>query len=110
MIRRPPKSTRTNTLFPYTTLFRSEDNNLLLFSTAARPVIEPGDSVIAFYPPEPPRQAAATRKGEDASEPPGADDGTPRQDRTRVAPGKSVSVSLDLGWRRRFKKKKHNKK
>src|SRR3546814_16994388 len=23
MIRRPPKSTRTNTLFPYTTLFRS---------------------------------------------------------------------------------------
>src|SRR3546814_13454848 len=25
MIRRPPRSTRTNTLFPYTTLFRSED-------------------------------------------------------------------------------------
>src|SRR3546814_16338941 len=24
MIRRPPRSTRTNTLFPYTTLFRSE--------------------------------------------------------------------------------------
>src|SRR3546814_13909470 len=45
-----------------------EDNNLLLFSTAARPVIEPGDSVIAFYPPEPPRQAAAKRKGADASE------------------------------------------
>src|SRR3546814_10618045 len=26
MIRRPPRSTRTDTLFPYTTLFRSEDH------------------------------------------------------------------------------------
>src|SRR3546814_20107444 len=26
MIRRPPKSTRTDTLFPYTTLFRSSNN------------------------------------------------------------------------------------
>src|SRR3546814_12266743 len=26
MIRRPPRSTRTDTLFPYTTLFRSSDN------------------------------------------------------------------------------------
>src|SRR3546814_15869746 len=28
MIRRPPRSTRTDTLFPYTTLFRSESNIL----------------------------------------------------------------------------------
>src|SRR3546814_18191061 len=27
MIRRPPRSTRTDTLFPYTTLFRSRANN-----------------------------------------------------------------------------------
>src|SRR3546814_8467064 len=27
MIRRPPRSTRTDTLFPYTTLFRSHDHN-----------------------------------------------------------------------------------
>src|SRR3546814_20784176 len=27
MIRRPPRSTRTDTLFPYTTLFRSCSNN-----------------------------------------------------------------------------------
>src|SRR3546814_19112924 len=27
MIRRPPRSTRTDTLFPYTTLFRSFSNN-----------------------------------------------------------------------------------
>src|SRR3546814_6107254 len=30
MIRRPPRSTRTDTLFPYTTLFRSELNAELL--------------------------------------------------------------------------------
>src|SRR3546814_9917176 len=29
MIRRPPRSTRTDTLFPYTTLFRSVDTQLL---------------------------------------------------------------------------------
>src|SRR3546814_6221619 len=29
MIRRPPRSTRTDTLFPYTTLFRSEGEALL---------------------------------------------------------------------------------
>src|SRR3546814_15994977 len=28
MIRRPPRSTRTDTLFPYTTLFRSQVRNL----------------------------------------------------------------------------------
>src|SRR3546814_12824435 len=28
MIRRPPRSTRTDTLFPYTTLFRSPDRSL----------------------------------------------------------------------------------
>src|SRR3546814_5920109 len=28
MIRRPPRSTRTDTLFPYTTLFRSNDDEL----------------------------------------------------------------------------------
>src|SRR3546814_6007279 len=27
MIRRPPRSTRTDTLFPYTTLFRSDDSS-----------------------------------------------------------------------------------
>src|SRR3546814_6834122 len=28
MIRRPPRATRTDTLFPYTTLFRSEDQRV----------------------------------------------------------------------------------
>src|SRR3546814_2291829 len=30
MIRRPPRSTRTDTLFPYTTLFRSEGRTMLV--------------------------------------------------------------------------------
>src|SRR3546814_3878131 len=32
MIRRPPRSTRTDTLFPYTTLFRSESLSFSAFS------------------------------------------------------------------------------
>src|SRR3546814_9277159 len=39
MIRRPPRSTRTDTLFPYTTLFRSPGFAFLTWS-AVRPVIE----------------------------------------------------------------------
>src|SRR3546814_4065358 len=30
MIRRPPRSTRTDTLFPYTTLFRSQNQGIVL--------------------------------------------------------------------------------
>src|SRR3546814_10722439 len=33
MIRRPPRSTRTDTLFPYTTLFRSHRKRVRFFST-----------------------------------------------------------------------------
>src|SRR3546814_10385217 len=32
MIRRPPRSTRTDTLFPYTTLFRSPNTSRLAFT------------------------------------------------------------------------------
>src|SRR3546814_12481747 len=32
MIRRPPRSTRTDTLFPYTTLFRSSENPTLFLT------------------------------------------------------------------------------
>src|SRR3546814_15795266 len=32
MIRRPPRSTRTDTLFPYTTLFRSIDGELQIIA------------------------------------------------------------------------------
>src|SRR3546814_13902226 len=36
MIRRPPRSTRTDTLFPYTTLFRSGDGASNPFQTVQR--------------------------------------------------------------------------
>src|SRR3546814_14584444 len=57
MIRRPPRSTRTDTLFPYTTLFRSRRLLRLLDErphhdqplTARREVDRPGDAVTARY-------------------------------------------------------------
>src|SRR3546814_9205582 len=42
MIRRPPRSTRTDTLFPYTTLFRSARDELG-FEVAARDKLDPVD-------------------------------------------------------------------
>src|SRR3546814_8220771 len=39
MIRRPPRSTRTDTLFPYTTLFRSQDRG----GGIAQPPAQPDD-------------------------------------------------------------------
>src|SRR3546814_8730328 len=44
MIRRPPRSTRTDTLFPYTTLFRSRQ---LRRRSGRDHVIQTGDRVLA---------------------------------------------------------------
>src|SRR3546814_8107877 len=38
MIRRPPRSTRTDTLFPYTTLFRSQGQTAVLVAVDGKPV------------------------------------------------------------------------
>src|SRR3546814_2518869 len=40
MIRRPPRSTRTDTLFPYTTLFRSQRNPHLSAFAADTPPLD----------------------------------------------------------------------
>src|SRR3546814_16716270 len=40
MILRPPRSTRTDTLFPYTTLCRSPDDTVSVIDVAANRVIE----------------------------------------------------------------------
>src|SRR3546814_2961625 len=50
MIRRPPRSTRTDTLFPYTTLFRSQQIEIAalrgpLVPGAAEPVQASGDGL-----------------------------------------------------------------
>src|SRR3546814_8651846 len=39
MIRRPPRSTRTDTLFPYTTLFRSQGDRATVTASPAPPTI-----------------------------------------------------------------------
>src|SRR3546814_3377396 len=46
MIRRPPRSTRTDTLFPYTTLFRSDRprRRRILGRAPAHPVSRPADA------------------------------------------------------------------
>src|SRR3546814_18160178 len=54
MIRRPPRSTRTDTLFPYTTLFRS----------AHEPDHQPGPGshAVCFPPPPPPDSKGGERR------------------------------------------------
>src|SRR3546814_3494230 len=65
MIRRPPRSTRTDTLFPYTTLFRSP-------ARSARTALPPAPSRLTGSgtapPGSPPRSAAPARSEEHTSE------------------------------------------
>src|SRR3546814_12200403 len=49
MIRRPPRSTRTDTLFPYTTLFRSPDERLLTIEDTRELVVEHRNVVHMVY-------------------------------------------------------------
>src|SRR3546814_13884263 len=119
MIRRPPRSTRTDTLFPYTTLFRSD---LGVGGNEARPQrgeVEVAEGQRRIDPQQPHRFAAAGRclrfqllHRRDQLERPVveglaivAERQSPR-DRKSVVEGKSVSVRLDLGGRRSIKKKK----
>src|SRR3546814_7676068 len=51
MIRRPPRSTRTDTLFPYTTLFRSQDAPARCLSGDGD--IERARARVGMAPPEP---------------------------------------------------------
>src|SRR3546814_15952606 len=49
MIRGPPRSTRTDTLFPYPTLFRSVAAVALAFACCALLIVWAGDPVVAAY-------------------------------------------------------------
>src|SRR3546814_18151557 len=109
MIRRPPRSTRTDTLFPYTTLFRSE-----LPQAGARHVA--GHPRAAGQARGPPAQHAYVAFHSQRGKAPShraRDDGhlraacrAHRQDRKSVVKGKSVSVRVDLGGSTIIKKKK----
>src|SRR3546814_17013499 len=102
MIRRPPRSTRTDTLFPYTTLFRSVEGIAVPWLPCMR-------LHVAFR-----RYHGGASEGwrRDAARPPPIDareyqavGATGSGDRTSVVEGKSVSVRLDLGGRRIIKRK-----
>src|SRR3546814_9987848 len=49
MIRRPPRSTRTDTLFPYTTLFRSNKRNLVGERAGAVSSVKQENGVARIY-------------------------------------------------------------
>src|SRR3546814_12088134 len=130
MIRRPPRSTRTDTLFPYTTLFRSAGT---AGRAGRRPAPRPGSCFRRGYPrplrgggrcgdpcparlwrrSQPPRARHDDDAGGGRGRAGGEDAparralvGVSRGDRKSVVEGKSVSVSVDSGGRRINKKKK----
>src|SRR3546814_12095697 len=109
MIRRPPRSTRTDTLFPYTTLFRSSSStDRLDESRVDRPShLQMKKEFIILE-----RGHRAGSRGLSGKHHPNrhpTEDGSVRlpEDRTSVVSGKSVSVRVDLGGRRIIKN--HNK-
>src|SRR3546814_14534327 len=64
MIRRPPRSTRTDTLFPYTTLFRSlgnRDERIDAIRCARVPDTDIVEDCASEYAFEAPRQVAFTQ-------------------------------------------------
>src|SRR3546814_1168033 len=72
MIRRPPRATRTDTLFPYTTLFRSghsdADVALHALTDAILGGLADGDIGDHFPPSDPQWRGAASRSEEHTSE------------------------------------------
>src|SRR3546814_18489358 len=128
MIRRPPRSTRTDTLFPYTTLFRSheparDDQRSALDgregsareedSRAHLARCDQGRAALANQAIRETRdqhlvglrtalRAVPPREARKRS--PRRDDGRqPAEDRKSVVKGQSVSVRVDLGGRRIIK-------
>src|SRR3546814_19487354 len=119
MIRRPPRSTRTDTLFPYTTLFRSSvrqdrgDDDAELRRTAT-----PTSSTVNTSTPKvvsrlvptsaitaPMKKVVVNTIGK-ALMPASCITAKSGRDRKRVVQGEGVSVRVDRGGRRTIKKKK----
>src|SRR3546814_21074889 len=107
MIRRPPRSTRTDTLFPYTTLFRRND---LPQARAARTKAFFGKRTGREHPPRPAASLPGGSLGGGACETRLAQEVTlgavDAEDRKSVVAGKSGAVREGLGGRRLIKKKK----
>src|SRR3546814_19998475 len=125
MIRRPPRSTLTDTLFPYTTLFRSQADAGQLPAVIQQIERAVGAGVadrdagqirgdVVDAPQHPltfQRQGVRTQlPGEQQAGAPGIAERGIDADRKSVVEGKSVSVRVDLGGRRNIKKTTKNKK
>src|SRR3546814_20169096 len=106
MIRRPPRSTRTDTLFPYTTLFRSGcrigGHCTGSAGTGPRRCQRRSAQEYGFAEVQPPHKGGRRSRliSHIRKQAP---------DRKSVVSGKSVSVRVDLGGRRIIKKKKQRK-
>src|SRR3546814_12343366 len=134
MIRRPPRSTRTDTLFPYTTLFRSRRRQRAdgvrgagrpaagrrrvswrhaACATPETPACVPGFCFAIVTrrggrPPHPIRSTKATVRDPESFPLvlPQPVSGRFRRDRKRVGEGQRVVVRVDLGGSRIIQKKK----
>src|SRR3546814_14491791 len=119
MIRRPPRSTLTDTLFPYTTLFRSiwlQEIAMTVYTKGGTfPLGErivnrlgygalqlPGPGVFG-----PPRDRAEAMAGLRGAKEVGVNQIAPK--RGRPADRESMSKSVSMAWVPRPAKKKHNK-
>src|SRR3546814_1014845 len=80
MIRRPPRSTRTDTLFPYTTLFRSQRPRCRQADTNARPVSLGADRRHRRDCPAPRTKLRATRDGRSGARAAGDNGCSPRSE------------------------------
>src|SRR3546814_17425087 len=123
MIRRPPRSTRTDTLFPYTTLFRSDRRASIILAIADAEVRSARTARLTEQR-QRPRQAdfelgrgIAARVGDHLELdvlgdilPGGERRAAPARDRKSVVSGKSGEVRVDLGGPRIIKKKTKKKK
>src|SRR3546814_13223126 len=95
MIRRPPRSTRTDTLSPYTTLFRSNRHVRREIDLVSGEFHRFSPFLCSFFGP------GAIGCGDGA----GVRTYAYAVDRKSVVSGKGVSVRVDLGGRRIIKKK-----
>src|SRR3546814_21018799 len=116
MIRRPLRSTRTDTLCPYTTLFRSLDAELIetVIGLAAERHLGVREHLLHLLADQRVEVGLAARIGFERRIAPGLADRTLQhllriQDRKSVVSGKSVSVRVALGGRRILKKTKPDK-
>src|SRR3546814_11173812 len=106
MIRRPPRSTRTDTLFPYTTLFRSGDGDVAQVDVAGGALVPTVATIAARLDHRVEQrgigaqhlQLRALRLGHVRG-----------QDRKSVVAGKSVSVRVGIGGGRIIKKNTRKK-